>query len=221
MLARSLATLNRGDGCTRVPLRGLSREEVTAYAQATAVDRPSSILLDRLTEQTEGNPFFLGEVLTLLRKDGKRILPSGEPITIEFLIDEPSFEPHHMPFIKNLGLLGIDATLRIVDPVQYRARRDGFELFVFETLGCPPLLGVRRADVRGSGIGCNTLDSLRGRFEAIVELKPEVIVLAPLAEITPDLKHPSWSGTASQLLAALDDKSTVKKLSGDLRAPSQ
>jgi microcin C transport system substrate-binding protein len=60
-------------------------------------------------------------------KDGKRILPSGEPITIEFLIDEPSFEPHHMPFIKNLGLLGIDATLRIVDPVQYRARRDGFD----------------------------------------------------------------------------------------------
>jgi microcin C transport system substrate-binding protein len=56
-------------------------------------------------------------------KDGKRILPSGEPITIEFLIDEPSFEPHHMPFIKNLGLLGIDATLRIVDPVQYRAAR--------------------------------------------------------------------------------------------------
>jgi microcin C transport system substrate-binding protein len=58
---------------------------------------------------------------------GKRVLPNGEPITIEFLIDEPSFEPHHMPFIRNLGTLGIDATLRIVDPVQYRARRDGFD----------------------------------------------------------------------------------------------
>jgi 2-amino-4-hydroxy-6-hydroxymethyldihydropteridine diphosphokinase len=46
-------------------------------------------------------------------------------------------------------------------------------------------------------------------------------VLAPLAEITPDLKHPSWRGTAAQLFAALDDKSTVKKLSGDLRAPRQ
>jgi microcin C transport system substrate-binding protein len=59
--------------------------------------------------------------------NGKRILPSGEPMTIEFLIDEPTFEPHHMPFIKNLGVLGIDASLRIVDPVQYRARRDGFD----------------------------------------------------------------------------------------------
>ena len=58
---------------------------------------------------------------------GKRVLPNGEPIAIEFLIDEPSFEPHHMPFIRNLGTLGIDATLRIVDPVQYRARRDGFD----------------------------------------------------------------------------------------------
>jgi microcin C transport system substrate-binding protein len=58
---------------------------------------------------------------------GKRVAPNGEPITLEFLIDEPAFEPHHMPFIKNLGTLGIDATLRIVDPVQYRARRDDFD----------------------------------------------------------------------------------------------
>jgi microcin C transport system substrate-binding protein len=60
-------------------------------------------------------------------KDGKRMLPNGEPVTIEFLLDEPTFEPHHMLFIKNLGLLGIDASLRLVDPVQYRARRDGFD----------------------------------------------------------------------------------------------
>jgi microcin C transport system substrate-binding protein len=60
-------------------------------------------------------------------KDGARVLPNGERISIEFLIDEPTFEPHHMPFIKNLSTLGIEANLRIVDPVQYRARRDGFD----------------------------------------------------------------------------------------------
>jgi len=58
---------------------------------------------------------------------GKRVLPNGERITIEFLIDEPTFQPHHMPFTKNLDVLGIDASLRIVDPVQYRARRDAFD----------------------------------------------------------------------------------------------
>jgi microcin C transport system substrate-binding protein len=60
-------------------------------------------------------------------KDGKRTLPTGEPITIEFLLDEQAFEPHHMPFIRNLGTLGIEATLRLVDPVQFQARRDGFD----------------------------------------------------------------------------------------------
>ena len=54
-------------------------------------------------------------------------MPNGEPITIEFLIDEPTFTPHHLPYIKNLGMLGIEATLRIVDPVQYRARVDDFD----------------------------------------------------------------------------------------------
>jgi len=60
-------------------------------------------------------------------KDGKRMLPDGKPITIEFLLDEPTFTPHHLPYLKNLGTLGIDATLRVVDPVQYRARVDNFD----------------------------------------------------------------------------------------------
>jgi len=60
-------------------------------------------------------------------KNGKRVDQRGEPVTIEFLIEDPSFQPHHMPFIKNLGVLGIEATLRVVDPVQYRKRVDEFD----------------------------------------------------------------------------------------------
>jgi microcin C transport system substrate-binding protein len=60
-------------------------------------------------------------------KDGKRVTPQGEQISVEFLLDEPSSQPHHMLFIKNLGTLGIEATLRIVDPVQYRKRVDDFD----------------------------------------------------------------------------------------------
>jgi len=63
-------------------------------------------------------------------KGGKRFTPQGEPFTIEFGIDEPTFQPHHLAYMKNLGQLGIDTTLRILDAVQYRARRDQFDFDV-------------------------------------------------------------------------------------------
>ncbi len=60
-------------------------------------------------------------------KDGKRVNARGERIGFEFLIEEPSFQPHHMPFIKNLATIGIDATLRIIDPAQMQSRRNDFD----------------------------------------------------------------------------------------------
>jgi len=62
-----------------------------------------------------------------LIKQGRRVMPNGEPIQVEFLIDEPSLQAHHASLVKNLGMLGIDANLRIVDPVQYRKRLDDFD----------------------------------------------------------------------------------------------
>jgi microcin C transport system substrate-binding protein len=63
-------------------------------------------------------------------KNGKRVNSKGEPLTIEFLEDDTQLQAHHAPLIKNLAILGIDATLRIVDPVQYLARRDDFDFDV-------------------------------------------------------------------------------------------
>ena len=63
-------------------------------------------------------------------KDDKRLLPNGEVFTIEFLLDEVSFQPHHATFIKNLGQLGIEAGIRQIDAVQYRARVEDFDFDV-------------------------------------------------------------------------------------------
>ncbi|HLZ05125.1 MAG TPA: extracellular solute-binding protein [Bradyrhizobium sp.] len=63
-------------------------------------------------------------------KDGKRVLPNGNVLKIEFLIDEPSFEPHHGTFIKNLARIGVQAEIRLVDAVQYRARVEEFDFDV-------------------------------------------------------------------------------------------
>ncbi len=92
-------------------------------------------------------------------KDGKRMTPQGDVFRIEFLLDEPSFQPHHMPFIKNLGTLGIEAAIRLVDPVQFRARRDDFdfdliiERFGFSTVpgdSLRPYFSSRAATTKGS-----------------------------------------------------------------------
>jgi microcin C transport system substrate-binding protein len=63
-------------------------------------------------------------------KDGKRMRADGKPFTIEFLMEDSGIMPHHQTYIKNLVLLGIDATPRLVDPVQYRARVDEFDFDV-------------------------------------------------------------------------------------------
>ena len=49
------------------------------------------------------------------------MLPSGKPLTVEFLDSNGAMQPHTMPFIQNLDKLGIQANLRIVDPAQLKA----------------------------------------------------------------------------------------------------
>ena len=70
-------------------------------------------------------------------KGGKLINDkSGEQFKIEFLGASPSSERVVGPYIANLKRLGIDATLRIVDPSQYvnRVRRFEFDVFTAVSL---------------------------------------------------------------------------------------
>jgi microcin C transport system substrate-binding protein len=112
-------------------------------------------------------------------KDGKRVNAKGEGFAAEFLIEEQTFQPHHMPFIKNLTTLGIDATLRIVDPVQYRRRVDEFDFDlviqrpIFSTTPGDSLrnyFGARAAGIKGSsnlaGITEPAIDALIERIVA-------------------------------------------------------
>jgi len=113
-------------------------------------------------------------------KDGKRITPKGEVFRIEFLLDEPSFQPHHMPFIKNLGTLGIEATIRLVDPVQARARRDDFdfdliiERFGFSTVpgdSLRPYFTSQAAATKGSY-------NLAGIADPVIDAMVETLIAA-------------------------------------------
>lgn len=54
----------------------------------------------------------------------------GEKFTVEFLIDGPSSERILAPYAKNLRLLGIEATLRSIDPAQQEQRMKDFDFDV-------------------------------------------------------------------------------------------
>ncbi|MET0970771.1 MAG: extracellular solute-binding protein [Tardiphaga sp.] len=123
-------------------------------------------------------------------KDRKRLTAQGEPFTMEFLLDEPSFQAHHMPYIKNLGTLGIEATVRLVDPVQARARRDDFdfdaaiERFSFSTVPGDSLrsfFSVQSATTKGSnnlsGISDPVVDALMNAVIA-ADTRPKLVFAA-------------------------------------------
>ena len=154
----------------------------------------------RIPDEVFGEPYLppvsdgSGQDRALLRKatqllkdsgcnvtDGKRTLPNGERITIEFLIDEPTFEPHHMPFIKNLGVLGIDASLRIVDPVQYRARRDGFDFDVtVDRFGFSATPGDSlRSFFSSQAAGLKGSNNLAGIADPAIDALIDAIIAAP------------------------------------------
>jgi len=62
-----------------------------------------------------------------LVKDGKLVDAQGAPFSIEFLLDEGSFTRVLTPYLKNLEVLGINATIRVIDPAQYEERQRRFD----------------------------------------------------------------------------------------------
>ena len=104
---------------------------------------------DKLPEEIFGEPFVppvsdgSGQDRRLLRraaqlldsagytiKDGRRVNDRGGHIDVEFLLQEPSFEAHHNPYIRNLERIGIRANVRLVDSSQYQARLNNFDFDV-------------------------------------------------------------------------------------------
>jgi eukaryotic-like serine/threonine-protein kinase len=68
-LAKTLAELNEIEQTRRVTLRGLDFSAIERFIEMTAGIEPPRGLAAAVHEQTEGNPFFLGEVVRLLASE--------------------------------------------------------------------------------------------------------------------------------------------------------
>jgi class 3 adenylate cyclase len=72
-LTRMLADLRRQEGIERLALRGLSEDEVVTLMEAAAgheLDAPGRALATEIADETDGNPFFVGELLRHLSESG-------------------------------------------------------------------------------------------------------------------------------------------------------
>jgi microcin C transport system substrate-binding protein len=128
--------------------------------------RQASQLLDEAGWKPEG---------TLRRSD------KGEVLKVELLFDSPIFERIAGPYVKNLQLLGVDASIRTVDSAQYLDRQEHYDYDVISSrfmAGLTPGDGLRiffgsaSANRPGtynmSGIASPAIDAL---IDKVVEAK--------------------------------------------------
>ncbi len=94
------------------------------------------------------------------KRKGKWLVDAeGKPFTIEFLMYSPAFERVIAPYVRNLRLLGIDASMRLVESAQFQRRLKDFDFdittqrFVFSLTPGVELrafFGSKSADMPGS-----------------------------------------------------------------------
>ncbi|MGH6763246.1 MAG: extracellular solute-binding protein [Phyllobacterium sp.] len=65
-------------------------------------------------------------------KNGRFVDGKGATLDVEFLIQAEVFTRSSNPFIENLRAIGINASLRLIDPAQYQAR---LQSFYFDMMG--------------------------------------------------------------------------------------
>jgi class 3 adenylate cyclase len=70
-LSQTLAELSREGLSQRILLRGLTERDVARFIEITAGIEPPQALVEAVYRETEGNPFFVNEVVRLLVADGR------------------------------------------------------------------------------------------------------------------------------------------------------
>jgi microcin C transport system substrate-binding protein len=131
----------------------------------------------------------------------------GAPFEIEFLIDAEVFERVLAPWAENLGALGIDASIRQVDPVQYQARTNTFDFdIIMEAFSLTPtpldglaqFYGSASADQPGSfnaaGVKEPAIDAALARLPA-VKSRDDLIAITRVIDRVYRAKHywnPAW-----------------------------
>lgn len=103
------------------------RDKVPPEVFGDAYRAPVSATLDELRRNLREAGRLLAEAGWKFDRGAMRNVATGEPMTVEFLSPDTSFDRIVLPYKQNLEKLGIVLNLRVVDPSQYEERLKRFD----------------------------------------------------------------------------------------------
>lgn len=122
---------------TELASSGLPEGEELAILETVRDKVPAEVFTTPYQNPVGGNPEAvranLRESARLLKeagyevKDRKLVDPSGKPVTVEILVEDPSNERVALFFKPSLERIGVTASIRVVDSVQYENRERSFD----------------------------------------------------------------------------------------------
>jgi microcin C transport system substrate-binding protein len=141
--------------------------------------------------KTDGSGNIRGNLRTatgILRDAGWEVedgaltnVETGEKMVIEFLLVSPAFERIVAPYIQNLERLGVEASIRTIDPAQYTNRLDQFDFdVVVSSFGQSLSPGNEQRDFWGSyNADVDGSRNLIGIKDPVVDALIDEIIAAP------------------------------------------
>ncbi|MDE2063120.1 MAG: ABC transporter substrate-binding protein [Bradyrhizobium sp.] len=116
---------------------GLPEGQELAILETVRDKVPAEVFTKPYQNPVGGNPDAvranLRESMRLLKeagfeiKDHKLVDPTGQPVTVEILVEDPSYERVALFYKPSLERIGVAASVRVVDEVQYENRKRNFD----------------------------------------------------------------------------------------------
>ncbi|MGP9810114.1 extracellular solute-binding protein [Rhodopseudomonas sp. NSM] len=170
---------------TELASSGLPQGEELAILDTVRDKVPAELFTQAYTNPVGGNPEAvranLREAMKLVKeagfdfKDRKLVDPSGKPVTVEILVQDPSSERISLFYRPSLERLGVTVSIRVVDDAQYQNRIRAFDFDVITDLWGQSLSpgneqrdfwGSQAADQQGSR---NTIGIKNPAVDALID----------------------------------------------------
>lgn len=170
---------------TELASSGLPQGDELAILETVRDKVPAELFTQPYTNPVGGNPEAvrgnLREAMRLVKeagfdiKDRKLVDPSGKPVTVEMLVQDPSSERISLFYKPSLERLGVTVSIRVADDAQYQNRIRAFDFDIITDLWGQSLSpgneqrdywGSQAADQQGSR---NTIGIKNPAVDALID----------------------------------------------------